>query len=875
MRIEEIYIKGFGKINNLEIEFGRGFNIVFGANESGKSTIQAFIKAMFYSLKGGRSLKGEVYAPLKKYRPWIGKEYKGSLRYVLDNGQAFKVERNFENGETRVYDFLYKDITKTFDQSKDKGPLFAIRHIGLTEACFEKTLYIGQMATKIDTSKSKDLIDSLSNIYETGSEDVSYLSTCEAIKEAMKRNVGTDKTSTRPLDIINKRLDELNTKRESLLEVKGSLFSVEEEIAVLNNEISKLEEGKTVIQFAKEIVKLREELETYKRNKKDLNDIIIELYQFSKVYDDLRKSISKYEEIKEHLASFSKFGFNDVDDLYINYTKYENLEDKNTKILAEIEELKKSVGQTEVLLEGYRAFDIYKDINLSDTEPSSEFNLERNRNSEIQVEISKFRSKRIAIISIIAALCILLSVLFYYYFLNKNPICLIGVLALVVIFFMMVVLRSINNKKLISLKEKKDESDSKVEILLAKVENQKLKQAEMFKMLEIDNIDEFLKKKVLYESKVYELKGQKERIIELESELEKNCYEIKEISKSIKEKLIAAKIINSIEVEVKKEQIEEFRCAVNKFRETEPYLRNAEDKLNSINKQIENLNNRAYSISGQKVSNNEELTEILCDLEKKIEKLYENLDIYAYKIKTIYPEDEIDSITYDTLMETILDLSIEETKQQMEKFTQNIYDRLSEKQLMLKQKEMMFTLLNDENDELEKLEEDIRDLEVSKEKLEEIGFSLKTALEVLEEANNEIKRDFAPVLNNNVSKIVRSITDCRYEELKVDENFVLRTTDPYLKDIVPISVLSGGTVDQMYLALRIALVQTIEKKSEKLPLIIDEILSQYDDARSLDTIRLLNEISRERQIIFFTCKSREIEMAEFVCNNNINIIELK
>ena len=875
MRIEKIYIKGFGKINNLEIEFGRGFNIIFGANESGKSTMQAFIKAMLYSLKGGRNLKGEIYAPLKKYRPWIGREYKGSLRYILDNGQAFKVERNFENGETRVYDFLYKDITKTFDQSKDKGPLFAISHIGLTEACFEKTLYIGQMATKIHTCDNKEILDRVSNIYETGFEDVSFTSACESIKEAMKRNVGTDKTSTRPLDIINSRLDKLNTKRKSLLEVKGSLFSVEEEIAVLNNKINKLEEGKTVMQFAKDIVKLREEVESYKRRKKDLNDIISELYELSKVCDDLNKSISKYEKIKEQFGSFSKFGFSEANEVYINYTKCENLNDENTRILAEIEKVKKCIAETEVFLESFRAFDVYRDINIVDSAPSTEFNLESIKNSEIQVKISTFRSKSIAIISVMAATCIPLPVLFYYFFSNKNPICLIGALVLIVIFFIMAVFRSINTKELNSLKEIKDKSDKKVKVLLAKVENQKSIQAEIFKVIEVDNIDEFLKKKVLYDSKVYELNIQKGKTVELEAEVEKNCCVFKEISKSIKEKLIAAAIINSIEEEVKKEQIEEFRSAINKFKETAPYLCNEEDKLNSTYKQIENLYNRAYSISGQKIKNKEELTEILCNIEKKIENLYKNFDIYAYKIKAVYREDEFESITYDKLMEIILDLRIEETKGQIEKFTQNIFDRISETQLMLKQKEMVRSLLNDENDELEKLEEDIRDLEVSKEKLEDIGFSLKTALEVLVEANNEIKRDFAPVLNNNVSKIVRSITDCRYEELKVDENFVLRTTDPCLKDIVPISALSGGTVDQMYLALRIALVQTIEKKTEKLPLIMDEVLSQYDDTRSLDTIKLLKEISKERQIVFFTCKSREIEMAKFVCNNNINIIELK
>ena len=225
-------------------------------------------------------------------------------------------------------------------------------------------------------------------------------------------------------------------------------------------------------------------------------------------------------------------------------------------------------------------------------------------------------------------------------------------------------------------------------------------------------------------------------------------------------------------------------------------------------------------------------------------------------------------------MEILLDLRIEDTKINIEEFSQNVFDRLSSTQLILKEKEIALSSLNDDNNELEKIEEEIREQELQKKELEEIGFSLKTALEVLEEANTEIKRDFAPVVNSKASKIINFITDCKYKELKVDEELMLRTIDPNLKDIVPVATLSVGTVDQMYLALRIALVQTIEKESEKLPLILDEVLSQYDETRSMNTIRMLEEISKERQIIFFTCKLREVDMVKFVCNKDINIIKL-
>jgi len=836
MRIQKLDIKGFGKLNNFEIEFSKGLNIVFGANESGKSTIQAFIRAMFYSLKGGKS-KGGIYNPLNRYRPWFGRDYKGSLKYVLDNGQSYKVERNFENGETKVYDFLYKDITKTFDQSKDKGPLFAIRHIGLNENCFKKTLYIGQMATKIDNSGREEILDRLSNISQTGYEDVSFFSASEAIKETLKVNVGTDKTSTRPLDIINTKLDELSDKRKRLLDIKGSMFSLKEEMEDLNKKRKKLEEAKVAINFAKNIVKIREQLNACKRKKKDLGEIVFEISQRSKQYEDLNRNAIEYKTINEQFNMFSKFGFSEADDLYIKYTKYENLVNENSRLIKEIKNLKKGVHETETFLEKF------KDM----------------------TKIRALQFKNIAIVAAISAICLSIVGLVVYAYFSKNYFYIIGAFLLAIICCALFALKLNNNKELNSLKYKIDEMDNK---------HKKSMNEGIVKKNGFLNRERFLEEKCLCDSKDYELNIKKEKIKELEAEVDNNSSKNSEILKSIKKILFETEITNSMEDSVNKEHIETFRSAINNYKETVPYLSSVEERLSTINNQIKNLYTRANSICEQSIENNADLMEVMRDIDNKIEKLYENLDIYACKIKSIYPDSEFGEIKYDKFMEVILDLDIEEAKGRIDEFTKENYEAINDIQIILKEKEMILSALNDDNNELEKIEDDIQELEVKKEKLEEIGFSLKTALVVLEEANNEIKRDFAPILNDKASKLVSSITSSEYEELKVDENFILRTTDPSLKDIVPVSLLSGATIDQMYLALRIALIQTIENSNERLPLIMDEILSQYDDERSLDTITLLKEMSNQRQIIFFTCKKREVELVKSVCNNNINIIEL-
>jgi len=730
------------------------------------------------------------------------------------------------------------------------------------------------MSTRIDNGGKKEILDSIANIFETGSEDISFINAREAIKEALKKYVGTEKTSTRPLDIINSRLAQLNANKEKLLKSKESLFSVEEEIAYLNNKKSKLEELKTVMQFAKNIVNLREEIDVLKKRKKDLIDIANEVSELNKELNNLRISLDEYQRIKKRFENFSEFEFNDADDLYIKYAKYENLKDENTRILEDIDKIKKCADENRSIIESLKAFEVDKDINVVDSTINTDFNLESIKRSEIEYKIKILKSKNRAMVTAMTAIFLSAAALLFYSLSERNYYCIVGSVLLLIVFLAIGVFKLKNDKQMYQLTEEKYRLDKRLNSLLEEMEEKRLMQEEMFKKLEVNSMEEFLKKKALYDSKLYELDIQKKRMAELKEEVEKNCILIEEILQFIKEKLIASNVIDSIETEVKKEHIETFRSSIYKYKETVAYLSNGEFRFNDLYKQIENLYLRAYSICGQKIDDIEQLNEVLNSMEKKIEKLYESLDIYAFKIKSIYSDMEFEGINYEKLMEILFDLRIEDAKDNMEKFTQKLFNETSSIQLHLKEKEIAQSALNDDNNELEKIEENIRELELQKEKLEDIGFSLKTALEALEEANTEIKRDFAPVVNSNASKIISLITDFRYKELKVDENLVLRTTDPYVKDIVPVSVLSNGTVDQMYLALRIALVQTMEKRSEKLPIILDEVLSQYDEMRSLNTIKMLKEISNERQVIFFTCKSRELEMVKSVCNNDLNIIKL-
>lgn len=102
MQIKEAKIFNFGKLQNLNLRFSEGINIIYGANEQGKSTLHAFLTGMLFGMeKGrGRSSAGDLYS---RYEPWHAPSfYSGALRFEV-GGKRFYLERNFYTKERSEY----------------------------------------------------------------------------------------------------------------------------------------------------------------------------------------------------------------------------------------------------------------------------------------------------------------------------------------------------------------------------------------------------------------------------------------------------------------------------------------------------------------------------------------------------------------------------------------------------------------------------------------------------------------------------------------------------------------------------------------------------------------------------------------------------
>lgn len=225
------------------------------------------------------------------------------------------------------------------------------------------------------------------------------------------------------------------------------------------------------------------------------------------------------------------------------------------------------------------------------------------------------------------------------------------------------------------------------------------------------------------------------------------------------------------------------------------------------------------------------------------------------------------------LKNLLLNGETEEFEDEWQRQYEDNTEHINEIQLKIKEYE---TILNSqcEGENLQVVEEEIARLQESKKKLEETHASLKTALDVLTEASSEIQKSFSPQLNHKMSYILSRLTGGRYKDLRADQSLSLQTLCPETGEVTPALLLSGGTIDQAYLALRLSTAGIAADDGEQLPLIMDEVFAQYDDQRIKLAFECFKDMYADGQLLLFTCKSREADITGEVYGSEINRIEL-
>ena len=144
-------------------------------------------------------------------------------------------------------------------------------------------------------------------------------------------------------------------------------------------------------------------------------------------------------------------------------------------------------------------------------------------------------------------------------------------------------------------------------------------------------------------------------------------------------------------------------------------------------------------------------------------------------------------------------------------------------------------------------------------RLEERYAALTIAQDTLAEARQELQRRFAPRISRRAQELLHAMTGGRYVRLTLGQDFSLQA-GAEMEDVLHDAWWrSDGTIDQLYLALRLAVAEELTPHA---PVILDDALVRFDDTRAKAALDILKQEAGQRQILLFTCHSREKQLLE-------------
>ena len=270
MKINKIKINSYGKLKNKEINLENNLNIIYGKNESGKSTLLKFILNIFYG--ASKNKKGKDISDFEKYKPWNSEEYSGKLSYELDNKNKYEIYREFNKKNPNIFNENGEDILKEFNIDKNKGSEFFFEQTQISEEMFLATSVAMQQEVKIEKNTQNILIQKISNLLETGEDKISYKKAVEKLNRMQLEKIGTERSREKPINIIQKNIEANQEKINELKKYENLEYELEEEKNKIKNKINEKEIKNNLL---KEI-KIKNEKNNLENEKIKIKENIIE-----------------------------------------------------------------------------------------------------------------------------------------------------------------------------------------------------------------------------------------------------------------------------------------------------------------------------------------------------------------------------------------------------------------------------------------------------------------------------------------------------------------------------------------------------------------------------------------------------------------------
>ena len=289
-----------------------------------------------------------------------------------------------------------------------------------------------------------------------------------------------------------------------------------------------------------------------------------------------------------------------------------------------------------------------------------------------------------------------------------------------------------------------------------------------------------------------------------------------------------------------------------KIKKQEKMEKNKINEIEKINLEINNIENQIKLVE----KNNLELENNINELKNNF---YLKINLEKEKINNKY-KNKIEKNELINL-NNIKNINYE---------IQEIENEINNKKIKLHTLDLDKKNIEPKLENLSKLEENIVDNKEKMLTLKKLEKSIMLAKEILDDSYQEMKNTVTPKFTQNLSKNISTITDGKYNNIQFGDQKGL-IVELENGNYISASQLSIGTIDQLYLSLRLSMVE--ELSEEKMPIILDESFAYYDTERLENILKYINNKYIDHQIIILTCTNREKEILEKL-NIKFNLISL-
>lgn len=899
MIIKQLDLISFGKFEEKSLTLSDGMNIIYGNNEAGKTTIHKFIEGMFFGFFKPYSKRKIYTKDYERYFPWNSTEYRGVLKFI-HKGEVYRIERNFIKGfdEVKIFDDKTgEDITHLFDYDPVLRLYSPSTALGFNSVVYNNTINIKQLGNKTDKILAKEIKDSLINIGGSLDEDISVKNAIEELNREINFIGTAGQRKTSPYGKTVDRLEKLYEERKIALkyieqikvqeiqlnDLKNKVYALKQEREFLDKKIDnikrleireKYEEAKKITREIDNLYKETERLKEYSSLNFDDYTYLISL---KKEEDNLKNNIYEWNEELKNINNSLNELIEDLNSLkkynIVNGEEFENIIEKYKEIYRKREKLEvvqnkiNNVKIENKILDEENMRDLIEDVyQYEEIEEKKNAIFYKKEDTSVlflktRLEEKTKELKKKKLLSFASSLTILTFIALGF----KNN--LFFILILPISLFLIYNLYSNKdskayignlNRQIQELGEKEREKNTELEKL----------DYEMDTILKKYNCSTKIELKRLldenYEASL-NIKNRDKAFKLLKEEEEILIKKIAEIEDELKDFNILLKVEEDFTIEdIKNIERKYFEFITKKGKETELLKEQKElrDKINGchielgqISKDIEEIFSKNCSSSIEEFKEGlikkEKYNNFIKDIESKellLNKILGNNNLEYLKKESILINKDLEYdhklLEKDSLLNSLKDVD----------------NRLSEKQKNMTRIEERINSLFKNFRPLVEIDEDILRKEKSKKEYEKRLKSLTLARDTIEKISKNIQRDFAPTLNKKVSDTISIVTEDKYKEVKINEKMDISVVEPESNALVDIGRLSGGTMDQIYFATRFGIVDIL--KEDKTPLILDDCFIQYDKNRLENILKFLTKESEKRQIILFTCHTREKDILD-------------